>query len=579
MAMMGGEKTGGESNNWREKYFKALDAHETQAKSLTSQLELLRKALVRVSVAADGQHPMLDELLDQLRKQLRGAFVSAQGGARDVQSLEKLLVNLEKVALAFERGRERAVTDVQTALTDIVAALQAFDLSRGTRKKVTHYLADLPVDSQKIYLYPELLRQLAEIQKQALAEIEQPKTSFLSRFLVDRESSSELNSSAVQDEMTIDSLPATPIPSNQALSPTVAQSRRISLDEVAPEVAAKITQVLKAFLVSLENEVSIQSKVRVIRAKVEQGLGAETLIPTLEVVRDLVMEAYLAANYAFATYLKTMNQELADIYGLIGGAVEHSHSERANAQELQANMMREMNSLERQALAATDLKQLKSQVQLQLGNIRLAIDDHQQKDQSQNYLVEQLSVLSEKIKAMEQEAEKNRDNLDVQRHKAMHDSLTNLPNREAYTQRATEEVQRWRRYQRPLSLAIIDIDHFKKINDVYGHQAGDRAIKAIGQTIQKNLREVDFFCRYGGEEFVALMPETQGIAALGVFNKIREMIAGSSFNYKEHQLSITFSVGLTEFKNGDTLELVFERADQALYTAKASGRNRCQFSQ
>ncbi|MDZ7923484.1 MAG: GGDEF domain-containing protein [Marinagarivorans sp.] len=571
---MTGEKVGGEKDNWREKYFKALDAHEMLEKSLTSQLELLRKALVRVSVAADGQHPSLDELLDQLRKQLRGGLSKAQ----DLQALEMLLAHLEKATISFERDQERAVVDVQVALSDMASALKTLTLSRSTHKQIGYYLAGLPTESQKIYLYPSLLRQLADLQEQALASLEcKPKERFFSRLIGGGEPTHTDLSPSARVHKLPDESPEEPGTSGEYLA--AAAPRRAPLMAVAPEVTTKITQVLKTFLVSLENENSIQAKVSVIRAKVEQGLASETLIPTLEVVRDLVMEAYLAANNAFATYLKTMNQELADIYELIGGAVEHSHTERAHTQQLQANLMRDMNSLEIQALEATDLKQLKDQVQLQLGSIRLAIDDHQQKDKTQNYLVEQLVVLSEKIKIMEREAEKNRDTLDVQRYKAMHDSLTDLPNREAYTQRVTEEIQRWRRYQRPLSLAIIDIDHFKKINDVYGHQAGDRAIKAIAQTIQKSLREVDFFCRYGGEEFVALLPETAGASALEALDKIRETISSSSFNYKEHHLSITFSVGLSEFKTGDSLESVFERADQALYTAKASGRNRCELAE
>jgi diguanylate cyclase len=97
----------------------------------------------------------------------------------------------------------------------------------------------------------------------------------------------------------------------------------------------------------------------------------------------------------------------------------------------------------------------------------------------------------------------------------------------------------------------------------------------IGRSIAKRLREVDFFCRYGGEEFVTLMPETDSQTALAVLEKVRAAIADAAFNYKDQPMSITLSVGLTEFKTNDSLETAFDRADQALYTAKSSGRNRC----
>lgn len=193
-------------------------------------------------------------------------------------------------------------------------------------------------------------------------------------------------------------------------------------------------------------------------------------------------------------------------------------------------------------------------------------------------MAQQLNTLGEKIKTMETEAEKNRSSLEQQRYKALHDPLTELPNREAYNERAKAELQRWERYNRALTIAVFDIDNFKRINDNHGHQAGDRVIKVIGRSIAKRLREVDFFCRYGGEEFVALMPETSGEIALGVLEKIREAIAGAEFNYKEQPLTITVSIGIYEFKPGDNLDAAFERADRALYNAKAAGRNLCRLA-
>ena len=207
----------------------------------------------------------------------------------------------------------------------------------------------------------------------------------------------------------------------------------------------------------------------------------------------------------------------------------------------------------------------------QIDHIKQALDSYQQS--AKFSLGDQLEELSKKIKNLETESEKNRENLETQRRKALSDPLTELPNRQAYNERAITEAQRWQRYNRPLTTAIFDIDHFKKINDNYGHQAGDRVLKVIGRSIAKRLREVDFFCRFGGEEFVALMPETTAEIAIPVLDKIRDAIANAAFNYKEQPLSITLSIGLTEFRDKDSLDSAFERADQALYRAKQSGRN------
>jgi len=557
----------GDTHNWREKYLNALDEQEQLEKNCASQQELLRSALVRVSVAADGQDETLDQIMAKLREKLRGGINPTEMGS--------LLAQLEDAALAFERQRELGAQDIRQALEDVASPLHKVKLSRAVKKELNDYLTQLPQRSKKAHLYPALLQQLASIQQQALSEIEQPKTGLFDKILGSKTSAKTETVNDASDEELIADLPPISYPQP---SPPPPLNNPLAVDKnyLSAEYSTQIIRVLSQFFTSLENnEDSIKTKVDAMRRKLEQGVSVDTLIPLLDSVRDLVMEAYLAANQAFATYLKNVNQELAEIYMLLGGAVKNTRDERAASRKLQAKVMREMSDLESTAASATDINQLKDTVKSQLGNIRQVIDHYQQTDQAQQFLAEQLQTLGAKIKTMEVEAEKSRTTLEKHRQKALLDPLTELPNREAYNERASAEVQRWQRYGRPLTIAIFDIDHFKNINDSYGHQAGDRVIKVIGRSIAKRLREVDFFCRYGGEEFVALMPETDSHTALVVLEKVRDAIANTAFNYKDQPISITLSVGLTEFKTNDSLETAFERADQALYTVKATGRNRC----
>lgn len=565
----------GDKNNWREKYLNALDEQEVLEKKFARQQELLRSALVRVSIAADGQDETLDHIMAQLREKLRG----------DPETTEtsKILEQLEKAALAFESQRDQGAQDVRKALGETVKALEAFKLSREVSRDINEFVTQLPQRSKKIRLYPALLQQLANIQQQALKEIEQPKVGLLGKILGAKPAGTDHPNTRVTLENDGHTSPApaqtravisNELSAEEALN--VATERSVEKTIEKPAYLDGILKVLNEFLLSLENDIALKARAIALRQKLKADIEGEAVISLLDATRALVMEAYLATSQAFASYLKNVNEELADIYSLLGGAVKHSQNERAASRQLQMEMMREMGELETSAANATDLNQLKDKVKFQLGSIRQAIDHHQQTDQAQQYLAQQLEMLGEKIKAMEVEAEKNRTTLEVQRKKALQDALTELPNREAYNERAQAEVQRWLRYGRPLSVAVFDIDHFKRINDTFGHQAGDRVIKVIGRSIAKRLREVDFFCRYGGEEFVALMPETDSQAALTVLEKVREAIANAAFNYKEQPLTITISVGVTELKTGDTLESAFERADQALYSAKSSGRNRCQ---
>lgn len=588
------ERSDDKSANWREKYLDALDQQEQIEKSLAAQQELLRRALVRVSVVADGQDDALDGILSQLRERMRGAITG------DISSL---LARLDEVALSFEEHREKNALDVRTSLVETVKPLQTLDLTRSVKKEISQYLAQLPERSKKVRLYPALLQQLASIQQQALKEIEQPKTGFLQKILGAPNAVKSVEKS-VQDTADVEpvSAPVAPpaafvsrekLAEDTAASPAInyadinaelnssarsgaaQQQAKVSADtnELPQSFVEQITQVINQFLIGLEKEAPMVKKVQVIRERLNAATTADAFIKTLEDLRDLMMQSYLSANQAFATYLKNVNQELADIYSLVGGAVESESSRRSASENLHNSVRKEMATLESSAESATDLAQLKNLVQSQIGNIRQALDNYQQSEQAQGQLASQLEALSNKIKVMEDEAEKSRTVLEKQRHRALHDPLTELPNREYYNERANYEYHRWQRYSRPLTIAVFDIDHFKKINDTHGHQAGDRVLKVIGRSVAKRLREVDFFCRFGGEEFVAIMPETSLADAMPVLDAIRGAIANASFNYKEQPISITLSIGVTEFKTGDDLDVAFARADEALYAAKAGGRN------
>ncbi|HEB65818.1 MAG TPA: sensor domain-containing diguanylate cyclase [Chloroflexi bacterium] len=164
------------------------------------------------------------------------------------------------------------------------------------------------------------------------------------------------------------------------------------------------------------------------------------------------------------------------------------------------------------------------------------------------------------------------------REMAIRDALTGVFNRHYLFRRAAYELARAQRYQRPLGVIMLDVDHFKKINDTYGHGVGDQALRVIAETCRSALRKSDILGRYGGEEFVILLPETAIETTRHVANRLRAIIDAQTIATDAGQISITISIGITAYLPTDeTLETIFRRADQALYMAKHRGRNRvCQ---
>jgi len=156
------------------------------------------------------------------------------------------------------------------------------------------------------------------------------------------------------------------------------------------------------------------------------------------------------------------------------------------------------------------------------------------------------------------------------------DALTGLLNRHALEDSIKIEQQRAQRYGRDISLMLLDIDHFKKVNDIYGHIAGDAVLKIMAAVLTQQARNIDSVARFGGEEFVIILPETDGRGARVMAERIRKAVSGIAFELPDgHEIGVTVSIGVACFPGGiGNLEAILDRADQALYQAKNTGRNR-----
>lgn len=151
------------------------------------------------------------------------------------------------------------------------------------------------------------------------------------------------------------------------------------------------------------------------------------------------------------------------------------------------------------------------------------------------------------------------------------DKLTDIYNRRKFEDILKQEIERAKRYKSPLSLLMLDLDHFKNINDTYGHQVGDYVLKTIADIVKNNIRTIDFFGRWGGEEFMILLPETILKNAGELAEKIRSLIENYIF---ENVKLVTISCGVTQFIKDDTFDSFIKRVDDALYHAKKQGRNK-----
>ncbi len=277
-----------------------------------------------------------------------------------------------------------------------------------------------------------------------------------------------------------------------------------------------------------------------------------------------------------AQFLKQVTDALSDIDQHTRTGLEDIQAQRNAHASLNAAVEEHVGDMTRSIDTASDLNQLKDAVRQRLQRIRTHIQEFRDSEEKRLHASEaETQRMRDRIEQLEKQTSDLGQQLRASQDELLRDTLTGLPNRLALDERLNLEAARAKRDQSPLCLAVWDVDRFKSINDTYGHQAGDKALHVVAKTLSRLVRDVDMVARFGGEEFVMLLPSTSPEQAMEVVERIREKIAGTAFRFKDEPLQITLSCGLTQYQPGEPPEDAFTRADDALYEAKDNGRNRC----
>ncbi|WP_336367421.1 diguanylate cyclase [Marinobacter sp. C2H3] len=366
---------------------------------------------------------------------------------------------------------------------------------------------------------------------------------------------------------------ASPVDSPAARAP----SPDLNLDDRNDRlrIARRVGQLLGQMLAQVTLEPEAEARARSLQASLLSSDNWEELREGLNHVADLVIAAITLSKREFEAFLRRLDERL-DTLRAHCRAQADAHSDRQTATDaLDKGLRLELEGVGQSLRDADDLDSLKSSVSGHLNAIVAALDRFRAEDATrEKHLSEQLAAMQEKVAAMEANSEQMREQVRRERMRAMTDLLTQLPNREAWQERLAFEYNRWQRYGHPLSVGVLDIDHFKRVNDSFGHKAGDRVLQLVARELRERLRSTDFIARYGGEEFVLLFPETPVAEAGQVLDAVREHILGLPFHFGGQPVQITVSAGVAGLVDGDAEDAAFDRADRALYQAKDDGRNR-----
>src|SRR5690606_22958937 len=534
------EGSGAEATRrWRDKYLDLLDRHEKLKRNQEHQHDQMRRGLVMVSLLAQGQAGTIDSSLHDLRNALKNG-----------STLHRILDDLERAVHQYE--------DLNLAQAEVLL---------GQISDAAEKLGQCPLPR-------ELQKRIKDVQKNAGSELKH-WSGYIRQLqnwiqIVGEIATLEGHEDARQSKWWQRWFKPAEQPAEEVIAKE-ADASEPGFSHIAQDVSDTLLNLLAQLVVPERLNYQSQS----LQQRLQQGLNWFELVPLLEDTTEFLLQCLGNSQAELENFLHSLDQRLQAIRILVSEA-SAGQADRKQARETLDNMVREQIADIRSVVTGSgDLGELGVSVRDHLLLIVEAMDKYQrEEDEREQRLAEKLELLQKRLNEMEQEVTDSRIAIEEQRRRASHDTFTGLPNRDAYQKKLEEELARRHRYGSPLALVVCDVDHFKSINDTYGHLAGDKVLQLIARSLRKNLRDVDFIARYGGEEFVILMPETNAEGALLAAEKLRQTVENSPFNFRKERVPITLSFGISEFHSLESPDTVFERADKALYKAKHEGRNR-----
>lgn len=362
-------------------------------------------------------------------------------------------------------------------------------------------------------------------------------------------------------------------------APARATPGGVVIVPTASAVTDEIVSLLRALVRRLAEMPPLAETAATLARRLEIGVPEDGWEPFLRSVADAVGEVanrLESQRRELTQFLEQVTQRLAEFEDWTRWQAGAAQSRRDDTAGLELTVQAEMVDLQRDVVSSPDLVYLKTKVQARLDNVAEQLREFRRKEERRHAEDERRAQeLAKEVSKLRGRTDELAKICAEQETRLMVDSLTGVHSRYAYERRLEEEFQRWQRHSQPLSFSIWDIDLFKRVNDSFGHEAGDRLLRGVADLFDHNKRAEDFLARIGGEEFVLLLPMTPLEAAKSVAEKLRLGVENAAFRHHGEPVAVTISCGLTEFRAGDTPTTVYERADRALYEAKAQGRNRC----
>ncbi|PKG85757.1 GGDEF domain-containing protein [Colwellia sp. 75C3] len=337
---------------------------------------------------------------------------------------------------------------------------------------------------------------------------------------------------------------------------------------------ASILEKISVSLSSLPLSKGHTNELLAIKKKLMADQSSDEVLHHLIDIFDVIVADFKDEKSSAEHFLTNLSATLTTVQSAVKETIASQKSSQLTNDKINLKLQGQLTDMTGSVEKALSLNQVKEDINEKLQCIASTLEQKSKfEQQNHQQLANKLNEMSTKVEQLEQQSKVFEEKLAEQQKKSMQDALTKLANRAAFDDFFAKAMVRFHHKPFELALAVIDIDDFKKINDTYGHTAGDKTLQVIANSIVKNVSKDVFVGRYGGEEFVLIYSKTQVETLTDELNNLNKYVARLPFKFKSNKVSITLSIGATHIKSDDNIHIAFERADQAMYKAKKQGKN------
>jgi len=508
----------------------AITSRATLEDDFKHQTNLLAQFIAKLSLTTKGIDVLLDNKLAKLRSTLSNSSTFSD--------VEDLIVEISQILTRHSLHNEQQINQMHESFHSAGKALQKIQgLPNDVRRSLRALLKESENKKDALIQYIPILATLIDYYQTALA--------------------------AKSDA---------PVEGLLAQHANNGAAKKVADLEVDQEILSRFSSFLSKLKVSNKHK----QKVTKIRSQLNANMPGHQLLNNFLEVFDVIAQDLDQERDTAKVFLSTLSDTLSTVQTAVKTTISHNENNQKQHDKLNRKLKKQINEMAGGLDQANSLADIKVDINDKLKAIAKTLEEKSALEANhKNHLSKQLEEMESQVSKLEEQSKVFEARIKEQQAKSMQDALTKLGNRAAFDEYFAKQIVRYHHQQFDLAIAVLDLDNFKRINDTYGHTAGDKTLQVIAGTLAKQFKDNDnvFTARYGGEEFVLVISNYNKEKLIDSLESLRQKVAKLPFKFKNNKVSITLSIGVSHIKRDDNVHIAFERADSGLYQAKEKGKN------